>query len=410
VTVANAATYYVATEGNDSVSCETATNVLTPKRTISNALDCPRAGDTLFIRAGTYGEAINGSTRTIPVGTSWSAPVTIAGYPGEVVILKPVNVCEILNLPASYLQYIIFKDMILDGADLTKSSAFSCVGINLQPATHHLRFQNLEVKNSPWSGILGGGSYHEFINLKVHHNGMWTVTAGYAPGANGAYLTTTNSLISGGEYYDNLCYGVRFYNSDATKSADGNVVKGARLYKNGNGVAFNGTASCGSAGGGIVLGDKNNAAYNNLIYENYWGLVIASKPASGVVVYNNTLYKNRHGINISAVSQNAQVINNIICQNGSGITNAGSGTSFQANLCSVPGNGCTLIGDPSFANAASFDLRLLPGSLAEDAGVQLGTVDTDLSRVPRPQGYQYDIGAYEGTGAVPPPPENLSVR
>ncbi len=409
----HAATYYVATNGNDSVPCVTATNTTTPKRTINNALSCLVPGDTVYIRAGTYPESISSNRGTIPVGTSWNAPVTIAGYPGETVTLKPVGVCEVLALPAAYLQYIIFKDMILDGSDLIESAEVSCVGIGLQPMTHHLRFQNLEVKNNPWSGILGGGSYHEFINLKVHDNGAWTQIAGYAPGANGAYLTTNNSVIDGGEYFNNLCYGVRFYNSSASSKADNNVLKNAKLYRNGRGVAFNGTAQCGSMGGGVVLGDNNNSAYNNLIYSNYWGLTTSTEKSTVALIFNNTFYNNKYGIDISSQSVNTQVRNNILSENGFGIQNYGSNTVFSTNLCSTSGLGCTLIGDPKFANPAGLDLRPQTGSPAIDAGTQVTAVRDDFARILRPQGTRYDIGAYEtnGTdGTAPSPPTNVRLH
>lgn len=407
-TVADAATYYVAATGSDSGSCAIATNISTPKGTINNALNCLMPGDTLYIRAGTYTESIDSNQRTVPTGTSWGSPVTIAGYPGETVVLRPAGSCAVLNLPAPYLQYIVFKDMILDGAGLGKSQ-YSCVGISLQPGTHHLRFQNLEVKNSPWSGVMGGGSFHEFINLKVHDNGAWTQSIGYGSGANGAYLTTDNSIIDGGEWFNNLCYGVRFFDSDSSQSGDNNVIKNTRVYKNGHTVAFNGTAQCPSGGGGIVLGDANNAAYNNLIYGNYWGFQTGSKPY-GVLAFNNTVYSNMYGIDIGAGAVNTQVRNNIVFQNGTGISNAGSGTVFSANLCSSAGLGCSVIGDPKFANGAGYDLRLQSGSPAIDAGTVLTMVPDDFARVARPVGSGYDIGAYEANGvdSQPPwPPQNV---
>lgn len=410
-----AATYYVATNGSDSVTCAKATNISTPKRTINSGLDCPMPGDTLFIRAGTYAEAINSNQHTIPTGTSWNAPVTIASYPGESVTLNP-STCEILNLPASYLQYIVFKDLILDGINLTRNTGVGCYGISMQPATHHLRFQNLEVKNSPWNGIIGAGSFHEFLNLKVHDNGAWSMSTGYGPGNNGAYLTTDNSIVDGGEYYNNQCFGVRFLDSSATRSSDNNVVRNARIYANGRGVAFSGTASCGSGGGGIVLGDTNNSAYNNLIYRNYWGFVTSAsggRPISGPLIYNNTFYANMYGINLSAESVNAQVRNNILFQNGFGIANAGTGTAFSNNLCQAAGLGCSHIGDPKFSNAAGYDLRIQPGSPAIDAGIPLSLVGTDFARVARPQGANYDIGAYEANGTTdttaPGAPRNVQV-
>ncbi|MEK6802005.1 MAG: right-handed parallel beta-helix repeat-containing protein [Nitrospirota bacterium] len=413
--VSEAATYYVAPNGNDSVLCVNASNISTPKRTINSALDCPMPGDTLFIRAGTYAEAINSNQHTIPTGTSWSAPVTISGYPGETVTLNP-SACEILNLPASYLQYIIFKDLVLDGINLVRNTGVGCYGISTQPSTHHLRFQNLEVKNSPWNGIIVAGSFHEFINLKVHDNGAWSMSTGYGPGNNGAYLTTDNSIVDGGEYYNNQCFGVRFMDSSAAQSSDNNVVRNTRIYGNGRGVAFSGTATCGSGGGGIVLGDANNAAYNNLIYSNYWGFQTTgsgTRPVSGALVYNNTFYANLYGINVSSESINAQVRNNILFQNGFGIANTGSGTFFSNNLCPAAALGCSLIGDPKFANAAGFDLRIQAGSPAIDAGTPLSLVGNDFARAARPQGPNYDIGAYEANGTTdttaPVPPRNIQV-
>ena len=43
---------------------------------------------------------------------------------------------------------------------------------------HHIRFQNLEVKNSEHFGILvpaSSGGFNQFINLDVHHNGTQNI-------------------------------------------------------------------------------------------------------------------------------------------------------------------------------------------------------------------------------------------
>lgn len=392
-----AATYYAATNGNDGVTCAAASNISTPKRTVLGALGCLAAGDTLLIRGGTYPEQISSNTRTIPTGTSWSAAVTIAGYPGETVILNP-SAWEVLNLAADYLQYIVFKDLVIDGTNVAKTLGTATV--SLGPNTHHLRFERVEVKNSPGNGIIGGGSYHEFIDLKVHDNGLWIMTSGYGPGANGVYLTPSNSVIDGGEYYNNLCYGVRFYNSDPLKYGDNNVVKNAKIHGNGHSVAFGGTSTCGSGGGGIVLGDRNNAAYNNLVYGNYWGLATTSElPVENAKFYNNTLYNNKYGISIQAGTVNTEVKNNIIVfpGGGFGIGNDAGSTVFSNNLCSAPGTGCGFSGDPGFADPASRDFRLQAGSPAENAGVNLyaAGVTADFDGKPRPQSGAFELGAFE---------------
>jgi hypothetical protein len=376
------ATYYVATTGSDSSPGTKAD----PFRTIRRGASVLTPGATLYIRVGSYTESIDNNDYTIPPGISWSTPVTIAGYPGETVILKPVGTCTVLNLLNPSLQYVIFRDIVLDGIDLVRSQE-TCVVISMSPGTHHLRLQNLEVKNSPWHGILAAGRFHEFTNLKVHHNGGWVQVNGISPGVNGAYLTTDDSIIDGGEYYNNMCIGVRFFDSDPSQSSDNNIVRNARLHDNGVGHGLDGTSTCPSGGSGSLLGGVNNVAYNNLIYQNLAGLqVVSANSALGMKVYNNTFYKNGNGINIDAGSVGVALINNIIYQATNTIVDAGTNTTISNNLQDT---------DPKFANADASDFHILTGSPAIDAGTTLSVIIDDFARVPRPQGLQYDIGAYE---------------
>src|SRR5437867_10937633 len=86
-TVAEAATYYVATNGSDS----NPGTISSPFRTVKKGTDILVAGDTLYIRGGNYGETIYYDSDSKPViasGTSWSNPIIIFAYPGEQVTLK----------------------------------------------------------------------------------------------------------------------------------------------------------------------------------------------------------------------------------------------------------------------------------------------------------------------------------
>src|SRR3981081_2419905 len=91
-------------------------------------------------------------------------------------------------------------------------------------------------------------------------------------------------------------------------SSDNNVVKNARIYNNGAGKAWGGTSTCGSNGGGIVLSDVNNIAYNNLIYGNLIGVAAftGAKTAIRTKIYNNTVYNNVVGIQIFSGSSNVE--------------------------------------------------------------------------------------------------------
>ncbi len=75
-----AADYYVSPSGSDSNSGTQSS----PFRTINFASARLRAGDTLFVRGGTYYER-----PTISVSGTASAPITIEGMPGETAVVDP---------------------------------------------------------------------------------------------------------------------------------------------------------------------------------------------------------------------------------------------------------------------------------------------------------------------------------
>src|SRR4029077_10743256 len=71
-------TYYVAPNGSDSNSCSQAQNIITPRKTVAAGIQCLSAGDTLYLRAGTYTSgaidihAANGTASGAP-----GSPITI---------------------------------------------------------------------------------------------------------------------------------------------------------------------------------------------------------------------------------------------------------------------------------------------------------------------------------------------
>src|SRR5262245_31854451 len=258
-----AATYYTATNGNDS----NAGTIAQPFRTIAKGLRLLVAGDTLYVRGGTYAEGVIYNDFSVSGGTSWANAITVSGYTGETVTLNPSGSgCVTLW----DMQYVIVKDMILDGTNLNKNINSGTQPLATGGSSHHIRFQNLEVKNSPANGVFGEGNYIEFINLNVHSNGKWFADNGYPYGLNGVYWFGSNSVFDGGSYYNNHSYGLRIFNSDSSLYGNNNVVRNARIYQNGLGKGLNGTSQIGPGqigpgGGGLGIGDQNNTVYNCLI-------------------------------------------------------------------------------------------------------------------------------------------------
>jgi parallel beta-helix repeat protein len=347
---------------------------------------CLAPGDTLYIRGGTY----QGNINNIPSGKSWSAPVTLAAYPGETVTVRRIE-------PAG--PYVVIDGLIVD-ADPTLGT----VGILIQGA-QYIRIKNTEVKNAIDQGILGG-DYSEFINLHVHHNGIkpdGTVTCfafkeGYGRGyCHGLYTGGNNNLIDGGRWHNNEAYGIHIYKASGTGPSN-NIVRNALVYNNA------------TTGIGVVYG-VNNRVYNNIVYGNTQGIWVVTTDGQ---FYNNTVYNNR-AVGISVGYPRNIISNNIIFANGSGLGvyphhGPVSGVIIKNNLAAKngqnfgdsTGGGVTSQGnlfgdayDPKFFNLSALDFRLQSGSPAIDAGIAVPEVLTDFAGTPRPTGRAYDIGAYE---------------
>ena len=397
--VARAATYYVAKNGSNVNSCAQAQSSSTPKSTVNGALGCLIAGDTLLVRGGVYDESIS----SMPSGTSWTNKIRVAAYPGETVWLQPSSGAWVINLHLSE-QYIEFDGINVNGSRVDYDTIKIECWTNSN--AHHIRFKNLDVTGSGFSGehsqgiLLTAGlstcvGSNEFLNVSVHGTGRDDFDHGF-------YIQSSNNLLDGCTVYDIPGAGIHLYN--------------------GYGVAFSGvivrntvvrdlrTTASGQRHYGIEIanGATGTQVYNNIVS----GVPTNGSGSAGIYVfagsstslYNNTVSGNANeGIRIEDGVSGTVVRNNIIYQNNGGnFNNFGSNTAVSNNMLT----------DPKFVDAASRNFRLQSGSGAIDAGVALSNVTTDISGTARPQGSSYDIGAFEFATTIssaPAPPKNVRV-
>lgn len=376
-------TYYLATNGKDK---NKGTKKKKPFLTLARAVSVLKPGDTLLIRAGEY--VASSQIAETPSGTSWANPVTIKSFPDETPTLRP-EPGETAIAFRRGKSYIVIDGFLIDAAG-------GHDGIKINNGNHHIRIVNCEIKNASNQGIITadkamGTGFNEFINCRVHDNGT---RQNYD---HGFYLETDNELVDKCQVYNNAAYGIHIYADDASNI----TVRNSEVFGH-------------HKAAGILVGTGNgHKIYNNIVYNNAWGIAIFY--GGGGAVFNNTVCDNdAFGIYVCCQAAASTIDNNIVFGNGgAGIFVEDTTVADQTcrNNLSVKNGGGDLVDrfqkavgtnnligdqfDPRFVDAAAHDYRLRAGSSAIDAGLTIETLTTDARGNSRPQGVAFDIGAYE---------------
>ncbi len=416
LSVAHAATYYVAKNGNDTAGTGSAAK---PYLTITKGVGMLKPGDTLLVHSGIYEEKLYAN---IPSGKNWEKPVTVKASPGDQVIVQPTSGDFVFYFTGEQA-YIVLDGLVIDGGKLTQKA--DCVTIDGK--ANHIRLQSCEVRNAPRCGIAtkpyhkehleftavrsGRGDHNEFLNCHVHDSV-----------ATGIILSTADNLVEGCVLHHNGDAGLYVYGGDPNNN--NNTVRGCQVYQN--------------TGGGIGLYfGRGHAAYNNVVWGNTGVGLSAGTYAVNASILNNTVCDNEIGISLSQRSDNSEVHNNILSGNrNSGLEISAASATVSHNLLAdrnllelpllaytwvtdqggpyqkttsekpdllwlgtlklsdniwAPGGGP----DPLFVDRAHHDFHLRAGSPAIDAGMSLEVVAKDYDGVARPQGKGHDLGALE---------------
>lgn len=325
---AQAATYYVATTGNNANDgSET-----TPWLTVKKAVDTMVAGDTTYIRSGTYIETAE--VRFTRSGSS-SAPIRLANYPGETPVIQfadETNGNHRISIWNSGGINQATGWIIIEG--LTVSHA--AVGIRLYSA-HDVIIRNNTLYDNKFHGILGYGTRILITQNVIGHNGSFEECAAGTTSCNkehGIYMNGTAITIHRNLIYDNLGYGIQQNGS--------------------SGSIYNAASHAGpefAASANWIISD-NTLAYNK--YRS--GLAVWGSTADNVRVENNIFYENSqssssaNGIDwVSATgATGALVRNNHFYASGSGGT-ASQSAGAPADLV-FTGN-VVNVSAPAFVNA-----------------------------------------------------------
>ncbi len=440
VIVARAGNKYVsALLGSDSY----AGTFQNPFATIQKAADLTIPGDTVFIMNGTYLPTKTGVQDILDIKRSGTAAkyITYKAYPGHTPKLKgSINLtwqvwCAIA-IDASYI--------IVDGLEVEGNNANLTYQIGYQG---YLDYSNgikdfVKLSRTEMGGVSIGKNLPKTItpSQAVHHIIVRNCKLHDCGGNGGSkcdYVTFENNIV-----YNNCWYS---YNAGSGLSILGPVdidtITSYKIFIRNNIVYNNKTLvpweqiNAFSDGNGIILDINNGTQFgntftyngrylltNNVCYNNGGGGIHAYL-AKHIDIINNTCYNNGTVVGYPEIDANGsadvRVYNNIMYARTGASCNGNDAGIYDYNLY-YNGNvykagSNSLIANPQFINlaldstgtpTANFQLKNFSPAINAGADASISSTN-DLLGISRPQGYNYDIGAYEFTG-VPSMPANFS--
>jgi hypothetical protein len=413
---ASAASYYVSPSGRDTDPG----SFTQPWKTVGHAAATAVAGDTVYLRAGTYVERL-APTNSGNIG----APISFVAYQGEKPVIDGNGNTVLVRLSGQ--SYITVA-----GLTLQNSEALSQPGVNINGG-HHIVIRDNDISHTGGPGIwaeniLAHDAYvegdedlivegnhindtnllglNEALSLQRAHNFVVrnnTVGLTYKEGIDckvgSSYGRVYGNTISRG---DSKYNGVGIYIDaylETTPARDievfGNVVDG-RNY---------GIAIAGEEGGAV----ENLKIYNNVIRNvPYDGIILTSWASStsqgrlrrNISIVNNTLHACHVGIQVDddTVRENVIVRNNIVSGCTSSQMRMPSDVVVDHNVVhgttQVQGTEAVL-DDPLFVDGENGNYHLQATSPARDKGSADGAPAVDFDGTPRPQGAGIDMGAFE---------------
>jgi hypothetical protein len=394
--------------------------------TVQNCIGQASDTDIITVKPGTYPEHIDFLGKAITVRSQDGPATTILDgtQPGFVVtfengevndsVLEGFTIRNAQTLSGVLVGGILCADTspTIQGNEITQVGAsgdddglFSAAGIFCQNGSPVIENNRIVDNGAGGSSYLAAGS------------------------CSGILCQEGSPVIKGNVISGNMAFGYMSGSAAGISvenySASHVIISGNTITDN-EGVATNYVSGGGMGSGIIVSSGDQVTIQNNIIARNQGSSASGLGYGNGISVVcghasvlHNTIVENDGSLSgdglVVDVSVDGQVENNIVVNNtGLGLCTGGSGTVVSdyndvwgngVNYgCGTPGNN-DLSEDPLFVDPSGDDYHLQEGSLCIDSGTDAGVTE-DIEGDPRPQGYGFDMGAYETAGPPPPCPDN----
>lgn len=386
-----AATYFVDKNNNNASDSNPGTES-SPFKTFMKGVKTAYAGDTVYVKAGTYYEYVVGERS----GTS-GQPITFKNFENDVVSIDGSNHQQYKAVDFYKRDYIVW-----DGIDVRNSYR---TGLWFSYANHVI-IQNSKIYNIGTANRTGDTGITIFFGDSniVRNNEV------YNCGWNGMNLQSlTNTTVEKNYVHDNDYHaGIQLFHEVGSPS---------KMWTNNN-MRYN-TLDNNDTGIYLRYQEYNEVSNNLVINSNKWAIYVHSEvETAGTLrtyqghtkINNNTIAGNGKGGILNESATHLVIKNNIISNHASSAIQDNKRSNnhiIDHNLyyqnASIGPEASALSGNPLFKDVTNKDYSLKQGSPAIDAGADLSSDGPaqDLEGTPRPIDAKFDIGAYEyGTSTV----------
>jgi hypothetical protein len=398
--IASTNVYYVNNSGTPPGSDSPSYGSLSqPWNTITYALGRIHAGDTLYVKQGTYNENVyvNG-----PNGTAQN-PTVISAYPGDTVTLYGPGV------DSGRVKLVGVSNVVFDGFTITHYNqglfVESCTNVTVRNCTiHHVGQEGLHIHYDAAFITADNCTIHDTRQWMYNGEGIYIGTGDSAPVDNTHDITIRNTTI-----YNTTDEGIELkigtYHCIIESNMISNVNTGSDWSANGGSV---GAVEINHAVGSVQHYDANPAhiVRNNSIHH----VGSAIRAGTGSTIYNNVMWDlGAYGVyvdNQSSDSYTRYIFNNTIATPSTNAIFHAGGTQVVTNNIGPSTAGNIAPNNAFFVSVTpgSENYHLMVGSAPIDAGVSLSSFFTnDKDGVSRPQGAAWDLGAYEYVATTNPP-------
>lgn len=313
--------YYVSPSGSDS----NPGSISRPWRTISKAASVASAGDTVYVRGGTYAEQV-----TLYKSGTASSPINFQAYPNETPAITGNSLgmtswSALVSISGSYITFSGFE-----------VSYSSYIGLIIK-GTHDVVDRAYSHHNQQ-NGIIICGDYNTVQNSRVWRNALANEynasSGGYSTGlsaARDADGVTDYAVIRNNIVWENWGEGISTYEA--------------------NQIIVDGNISHDNLTANIYISDTTNAmVQNNLVYmdpssyvygkNSNVGIMMGDEkytpPSANITVINNIAYGNHRNYMWWQGSQGGGM-NNVLIGGNTFVNGSGDGSNGNSNVIICPG-------------------------------------------------------------------------